>query len=106
MEYGESLGKINQLMVVSPRKDLIGSYIKKGYKEIQRIPLEDVFPPKYLKENGLQMILMQKINKAWDRNTLLQRISLSFSYHDPQYITAFEGHKQCIQCTFSTTTTK
>ena len=64
MAYGESLGKINELMVPSPRKDLIDSYVKRGYEEIQRFPLEDFFLPKYLKENGLQMILMRKINKA------------------------------------------
>ena len=64
MTFGESFGQISQLMVPSPRKDLIDSYVKRGYEEIQRFPLEDFFLPKYLKENGLQMILMRKINKA------------------------------------------
>ena len=63
MTYGESFGKISQLMVPSPRNDLIDSYIKRGYEEIKRFPLEDFFPPEYLQENGHQMILMQKNNE-------------------------------------------
>ena len=63
MTFGESFGQISQLMVPSPRNDLIDSYIKRGYKEIKRFPLEDFFLPEYLLETGHQMILMQKNNE-------------------------------------------
>ena len=60
MSHAESLGKISQLLVPSPCSELISRYEKRGYEEIDRLPMEEFYSPEHLKETGFEMILMQK----------------------------------------------
>ena len=48
------------MLVPSPCTELISRYEKRGYEEIERLPMEEFYSPEHLKETGFEMILMQK----------------------------------------------
>ena len=63
LDFAESLASIAQLEVVSCRSDLFPYYMKRGYKEVRRFPVEKYIPVERLTRTGLQMVVMQKSAK-------------------------------------------
>ena len=68
LNFVESLAQTARLFTVSCRTDLISFYTARGYKEVERVPVEEYipmpYPAHYMTRSGLKMVIMTKDAKS------------------------------------------
>ncbi|TRY67615.1 hypothetical protein TCAL_02722 [Tigriopus californicus] len=67
LTFAESLAPTSVVWVVSCRADLFPWYIRNGYVEVKRIPVEDHIPRERLTRKNLEMVCMKKAGKGKDQ---------------------------------------